>query len=304
MSKKKLNIVLDIGKTNVKLVFLDQKGHFFKEIKTKQTLKFYKKKISYLNSEKIINWLLLNLNKFSAVYNFKKFVCTTHGGTVAFINHHDQEILASTDYEYKYDKFSKDFRNLAPSFKTSLTPHLEGGLNVGQQIYYLKRIFPEIIKNTKFILSYPQYITWKLTGNYSSEISYIGCHSFLWNFKKNNYSSLVRKLKITKKFPKFNKAWEKIGNLLIKDCKINVLNGVHDSNASYLYFKNSALKKFTLVSTGTWYIIFNQSTKISKLNPKLDMLSSIDVFGNHVPTMRFMGGREYDTLCKLLKNHK
>ena len=71
MSKKKLNIVLDIGKTNVKLVFLDQKGHFFKEIKTKQTLKFYKKKISYLNSEKIINWLLLNLNKFSTVYHFK-----------------------------------------------------------------------------------------------------------------------------------------------------------------------------------------------------------------------------------------
>ena len=145
MSKKKLNIVLDIGKTNVKLIFLDEKGQFFKEIKTKQTLKFYKKKISYLNSEKIINWLLLNLNKFSTVYNFKKFVCTTHGATVAFINHHDQEIIASTDYEYKYDKFSKDFQNLAPSFKTSLTPHLEGRLNIGQQIYYLDLIFPEII---------------------------------------------------------------------------------------------------------------------------------------------------------------
>ena len=93
MSKKKLNIVLDIGKTNVKLVFLDEKGQFFKEIKTKQTLKFYKKKISYLNSEKIIKWLLLNLNKFSTVYNFKKFVCTTHGATVAFINQNDQEII-------------------------------------------------------------------------------------------------------------------------------------------------------------------------------------------------------------------
>ena len=42
MSKKKLNVVLDIGKTNVKLVFLNEKGQFFKEIKTKQTLKFYK----------------------------------------------------------------------------------------------------------------------------------------------------------------------------------------------------------------------------------------------------------------------
>ena len=39
MSKKKINIVLDISKTNVKLVFLDEKEQFFKEIKTKQTLK-------------------------------------------------------------------------------------------------------------------------------------------------------------------------------------------------------------------------------------------------------------------------
>ena len=97
MSKKKINIVLDIGKTNVKLVFLDEKGQFFKEIKTKQTLKFYKNKISYLNSEKIINWLLLNLNKFSTVYNFKNFVCTTHGATIDLINNHDQEIIASND---------------------------------------------------------------------------------------------------------------------------------------------------------------------------------------------------------------
>ena len=64
----------------------------------------------------------------------------------------------------------------------------------------------------------------------------------------------------TPKFPKINKAWEKIGNILIKDSKINVLNGVHDSNASYLYFKNSSLKNFTLVSTGTWY---NKSLSIN-----------------------------------------
>ena len=34
------------------------------------------------------------------------------------------------------------------------------------------------------------------------------------------------------------------------------------------------------------------------------MLSNIDVFGNHVPTMRFMGGREYDVLCKSLNIKK
>ena len=31
------------------------------------------------------------------------------------------------------------------------------------------------------------------------------------------------------------------------------------------------------------------------------MLCGINVFGKSVPTMRFMGGREYDLLCKKLK---
>ena len=301
MIKKQINIILDIGKTNVKLVLISQQGKIIKEIRTRQTLKKYKNKIIYLNSQKIFDWLIVNLKKLTSNYKIYKFVCATHGATIAFIDKDNKEIIASTDYEYPYDKFIKEFKKIAPSFHTSLTPHLEVGLNTGQQIYYLNRMFPEVIKRTKFILSYPQYISWKLSGNFSSEISYIGCHSFLWNFNKNTYSSLVKKLKIYDKFPKIQRAWKSIGYFKINDSKISILNGIHDSNASYLYFKNSKLKNFTLVSTGTWYIIFNQQTKLKKLNPKLDMLSNIDIFGNHVPTMRFMGGREYDVLCKSLK---
>jgi hypothetical protein len=76
---------------------------------------------------------------------------------------------------------------------------------------------------------------------------------------------------------------------------------MHDSNASYLYFKNSNIKNFTLISTGTWYIIFNQKTSLANLNPSLDMLANIDVFGKAVPTIRFMGGREYDYLTKIFR---
>lgn len=304
MIKKKVNVVFDIGKTNVKLVLFDNKRNLIKEVKTKQTIKKYKNKISYLNSEKLIKWLFQKFNELSDSFKFNKFVCTTHGSTVAFISNNDKEIIASTDYEYNYDEFNKDFIKISPSFNSSLTPHLEVGLNIGQQIYYLKHTFPEIISNTKYILFYPQYVSWKLSGKYSSEISYIGCHTFLWNFKKNKFSNLVKKLNISEKFPKINKAWEIIGHFFVKSNKIKVLNGIHDSNASYLYFKNSKLKNFTLVSTGTWYVIFNEKTKLSTLNPNLDMLCNIDIFGNHVPTMRFMGGREYDELCRLLNIKK
>ena len=137
-----------------------------------------------------------------------------------------------------------------------------------------------------------------MTNHYASEISYLGCHSHLWDFKKNKLSSLVKKLNLVSNFPLNEKAWKVIGSKEVGSSKLKIINGVHDSNASYLYFKNSNIKNFTLVSSGTWYIIFNQKNSLTKLNPNLDMLANIDVYGKAVPTMRFMGGREYDYLMK------
>ena len=140
-----------------------------------------------------------------------------------------------------------------------------------------------------------------MTNHYASEISYLGCHSHLWDFKKNKLSSLVKKLNLVSNFPLNEKAWKAIGSKEVGSSKLKIINGVHDSNASYLYFKNSNIKNFTLVSSGTWYIIFNQRNSLTKLNPNLDMLANIDVYGKAVPTMRFMGGREYDYLMKKFK---
>lgn len=299
-SKIKLNVVLDIGKTNVKLIFL--KGEkIIKEYKTKQKNSKFKNTIKVLSAEHIINWLIQNLRKESNKYILENFVCTAHAGGLAFIGFDNKEILACTDYEYGFDKFKKDFKKIVPKFTYSLTPLLEGGLNTGQQLFYISKKYPSILKKTKYILSYPQYIAWKLSKNYATEISYLGCHSYLWNFKKNEYSSLVKTLNLQNKFPPIKNAWDKIGGLSINNSEINILNGVHDSNASYLYFLKSKLKNFTLVSTGTWYITLNQQTSITKLKPNYDMLCGKNIFGKSVPTMRFMGGREYDILIKKLK---
>ena len=78
-----------------------------------------------------------------------------------------------------------DYKKIAPRFDESFTPFLETGLNIGMQLYYLVKTNPKLIKNTKYIIRYPQYIAWKFTNNFSSEISYLGCHTHLWNFKKN-----------------------------------------------------------------------------------------------------------------------
>ena len=301
VSSKKLNIVLDIGKTNVKLTFVDSINNKTIKFFTTKQKNIYRHGIKILNSNSIFEWALKKITYIGKKHNLDKFVCTAHGTSIALISYDDKELLACTDYEYKFDKLFNSYKKIAPKFNESFSPFLENGLNIGQQIYYLYKRKQKLIKETKYILNYPQYIVWKLTSGFSSEISYVGCHTHLWDFKRNKLSSFVKKIKLEKKFPKIRKAWDTIGQRKIGESNLKIINGIHDSNASYLYFKNSDIKNFTLVSTGTWYIIFNQKTPLKNLNPTLDMLANIDVFGKPVPTMRFMGGREYDHLMGVFK---
>ena len=301
VSSKKLNIVLDIGKTNVKLTFVDSINNKTIKFFTTKQKNIYRHGIKILNSNSIFEWALKKITYIEKKHNLDKFVCTAHGTSIALISYDNKELLACTDYEYKFDKLFNNYKKIAPKFSESFSPFLENGLNIGQQIYYLYKRKQKLIKETKYILNYPQYIVWKLTSSFSSEISYVGCHTHLWDFKRNKLSSFVKKIKLEKKFPKIRKAWDTIGQRKIGESNLKIINGIHDSNASYLYFKNSDIKNFTLVSTGTWYIIFNQKTPLKNLNPSLDMLANIDVFGKPVPTMRFMGGREYDHLMGVFK---
>ena len=301
VSSKKLNIVLDIGKTNVKLTFVDSIDNKTIKFFTTKQKNIYRHGIKILNSNSIFEWALKKITYIGRKHNLDKFVCTAHGTSIALISYDDKELLACTDYEYKFDKLFNNYKKIAPKFSESFSPFLENGLNIGQQIYYLYKKKQQLIKETKYILNYPQYIVWKLTSSFSSEISYVGCHTHLWDFKRNKLSSFVKKIKLEKKFPKIRKAWDTIGQRKIGETNLKIINGIHDSNASYLYFKNSDIKNFTLVSTGTWYIIFNQKTPLKNLNPSLDMLANIDVFGKPVPTMRFMGGREYDHLMGVFR---
>jgi sugar (pentulose or hexulose) kinase len=77
-----------------------------------------------------------------------------------------------------------------------------------------------------------------------------------------------------------------------------VHNGVHDSNAALAYYRMTGLDDFTIVSTGTWVIIINLSCPLEALDRERDMLSNVTVKGEPAPSLRFMGGREYDRISE------
>jgi sugar (pentulose or hexulose) kinase len=73
-----------------------------------------------------------------------------------------------------------------------------------------------------------------------------------------------------------------------------VHNGVHDSNAALYFYRSLGFDNFTLISTGTWVIIFNPASPLERLDPARDMLANVTVDHQPVATIRFMGGREYE----------
>jgi len=90
----------------------------------------------------------------------------------------------------------------------------------------------------------------------------------------------------------------------LKNNKIKVINGIHDSDASYLLFTRSKFKKFNLISSGTQFVTMNAFTSSKCLKDGKEMYGGINIFGKVVPTIRFMGGREYEVLNRKLKINK
>ena len=75
-----------------------------------------------------------------------------------------------------------------------------------------------------------------------------------------------------------------------------VLCGIHDFNASLLPHLLGRQQPFSVVSTGTWVICHGDRRARVELDPARDTLVNVNAFGEPVPSARFMGGREFETL--------
>lgn len=316
--KEQYTLVFDIGKTHIKLQVVDSCFNTLADAKNKNQVK-QTELYPQADVDAIWTWLITTLQSWSITQDISAIVVTTHGATAALINpatkNENGLVLPVLDYEYnEIQNFDEEYAQLRPVFTESASPALPAGLNLGRQLHWLNRSFPAEFAKVTHILMYPQYWAWRLTGLCTTEVTSLGCHTDLWAPQNGNYSSLVDRLSWRTLLGKPVPAWTEIANVQTKvlkrtglkyDCKVFV--GVHDSNASYLrYLRNQQQhsgcvdnNEFTVISSGTWTILMS-SGSLARLDEHKDMLANVDVLGNPVPCARFMGGREYETICTQL----
>jgi sugar (pentulose or hexulose) kinase len=289
--------VFDLGKTNAKLLgFCDRTGQILFDQRTAQRSN-QADGLRVLDHEPLFDWLTATLAQLSERHTLAGLMVSTHGCTFA-LTAGDELAAPILDYEQPVPpEIDRQFTAEAPAFAESFTPNLPGGLNVGRHIYLREQLAPDLFRRADAILNYPQFWNWLFTGAKVSEISSIGCHSHLWRPREDTFSSLVERRGWRPKFPPFRRAGEILGETRVGANAVAVHNGVHDSNAALYYYRSLGYSDFTLISTGTWVIVFNQACPLEALDETRDMLANVTVDRSPIATARFMGGREYDVIA-------
>lgn len=293
--------VLDIGKTNVKLVVIADDG------RTEWTARRPNRWVpgppySHADTDAIWSFALESLAEAARTTEVSSVVTTTHGATAALVDEAGL-VLPVLDYEDPGPaETGPGYDALRPPFADILSPPLSLGLNLGRQLHWQAQRFREAFTRTRHILMYPQYWSWRLSGVAATETTSLGTHTDLWEPLAGRFSRLVHAAGWGEKFPPLRAAFDTLGPItagvaratgLPHDCR--VVCGVHDSNASLVPHLLARPAPFTVVSTGTWVIAMGVGAS-GHLDERRDTLANVNVRGEAVSTARFMGGREHDLL--------
>ena len=298
-------VVLDIGKTNAKLTLLDAAGAILAEERSPNRI-VHAGPYPHHDTERLWDWLQTGLAAFARLAHVTAIVPVTHGATAALVDDAGL-VLPILDYESTLPQsLAAEYASLRPAFADSLSPQLPCGLNLGLQLFWLAKTYPQEFARARHILTYPQYWAWRLSGVAASEVTSLGCHTDLWQPQQGAYSSLVETMDWAPLFPPLQAAWTALGpvlpqwresNGLLADCQ--VLCGIHDSNASLLRYLDAQeqAQPRTVLSTGTWAIAAAFGAPLDRLDETADMLANVHALGQPVACMRFMGGREFAVLA-------
>lgn len=295
--------VLDVGKTNVKVVVHDLETGEDVFVRTRPNAVVDASPYPHYDVEGMWAFFLDTLKEASSSQRIDALSFTTHGATFALLAG-DRLALPILDYEFHGpDTLESAYLAARPSFTESFTPRLPGGLNAGAQIFWQARTFPDAFAKVTTILPYPQYWAFRFTGILASERTSLGVHTDLWAPEKRDYSSFAKTEGWSRLFAPLCSAFDRLGTVTAEIAARTGLSsdtpvycGIHDSNASLLPHLLGRRPPFTVLSTGTWVIVLAVGGDAAALDAARDGLCNVDAFGNPVPSARFMGGREFDLL--------
>jgi sugar (pentulose or hexulose) kinase len=292
--------VIDIGKTNAKVALIDMESLAEIAVRRLPNTVLRDGPYPHYDVEGFWDFILDTLGGLHGEHTVDAITVTTHGAACALLDAAGRLALLVLDYEHDGpDTLAADYDAIRPPFAETGSPRLPAGLNMGAQLYWQQRCFPDAFGNVAAIVMYPQYWSFRLTGVAANEVTSLGAHSDLWDPAKRDYSTLVDRSGWRRLFAPLRRSADCLGPVLPEiaartglRADTEVYCGIHDSNASLLPHLIGRAPPFSVVSTGTWVIAMSVGGQVDRLDPERDTLINVNAFGDPVHSARFMGGRE------------
>jgi sugar (pentulose or hexulose) kinase len=299
--------IIDVGKTNAKVVLVDAESGAELSLRTTRTVVRDDGPYPHFDVPLIWDFITGALAEIRREHPIDAISTTAHGSAGGFLSgaeDGDGLALPILDYEHAGpDELAADYDSVRPDFSETLSPRLPAGLNLGAQIFWQERRFARIVDGVENYVTYPQYWGWRLSGVAATEMCSIGAHSDMWDPRRLAWSSMVERLGWRRFLSPMRSAFDRLARMrpplarkLGLDPTTPVFCGIHDSSASLLPHLKERTPPFTVVSTGTWVILFAVGGDLAKLDPRRDTLANVTAYGDPVPVGRFMAGREFEML--------
>lgn len=296
--------ILDIGKTHAKVILFDANEM--------EELAVYQKKNEIVNNsiyphfdiKNLKRFIISSLQKISKNFQVNSIFTSTHGACMALMSK-GELALPVLDYEFEGpDQYRDEYNDIRPNFSQSGSPRMDSGLNLGAQLFWQSKNFPEKFAMVDQILFWPQFWSYWLSGIAASEISYASSHSDLWDIKKNKFINLnTFGIEPRVKYPPLMSASTVLGPLrknLVNQTglpeNIPVFCGAHDSSLSLISASFHQSLPCTILSTGTWITIFALGSDNNDIEEQPGLMISCDCYGKLVPNFRFPAGKIYENL--------
>ncbi len=307
--------IFDVGKTNKKLFLFDSKYKIVYEKSAKFTETVDEDGDACENLDSLRSSLFDSLKE---VLRMKEFIVTAinfsaYGASFVYIDEQGNPLSPLYNYLKQYpkqlsDQFYETYGGEQTFAHITASPVL-GSLNSGMQLYRIKYERPELFKKIKYALHLPQYLSYLITGIPCADITSIGCHTNLWNFKDNCYHTWVAQEGVTDKLGSIYP-----GNYVLQTdlsaighgtnkCAVGI--GLHDSSAALIPYLINFHLPFILISTGTWCISLNpfNQTPLTSEELENDCLCYMTYEGNPVKASRLFAGNEHEHQVKRIAAH-
>jgi sugar (pentulose or hexulose) kinase len=293
--------IFDIGKTNKKLVLYDSSYRIIREVQTVVSEAEDEDGFSCEDLSLLTKWLSETWDELTGWNHIRvdALHCTAYGASFVHLDKDGNPVTPLYSYFKPIpDEISESLYNRYGGkleFSVQTASPAMGMLNSGLQLYWLKTIKPQYFSKINTSLHLPNYCSYIFTGSFASELTSIGCHTALWNYRTNSYHGWVKDEAIEYLFPPIANEI-KAGELTIDNRKIPVGVGLHDSSAALVPYLQSFQQPFILLSTGTWSVNLNPFSRLPLIGEHIqrDCLSYMTFQGTTVKASRVFLGGEHD----------